>query len=93
MSGPILKFEPRQTVNERLKAALEASESELRSVVNNEQVTRNRVDSIERVLAGFLHFPLKARLKWLLFGMPLVPKPEKQPETTGLAEVKEPDVH
>ena len=89
MSGPILKFETRQTVNERLKAALEKFEGDLQAVVNNEGVTRGRVDSIERVLGGFLGLSFRYRLKWLLFGMPLPPRPV-EPEPV---KVEEPDVH
>ena len=88
MSGPILKFETKQTVNGRLKAALEKFEGDLQAVVNNEGVTRGRVDSIERVLGGFVSLPLRYRLKWLLFGMPKPPKPA-EPEPVKV----EPGVH
>ena len=78
MSGPI-RFEPRKTVNERLKEALTASEEQLQAVVNNEQVTRGRVDSIERVVGGFVMMSFRHRLKWLFFGWP---KPKKADPVT-----------
>ena len=91
MSGPILKYEPKKSQNERLKEALTASEEQLAAVVNNESITRRRVESLERVLGGFLGLSFKHRLRWLIFGMPLPPKPVA-PETQTPQTVEAPDV-
>lgn len=83
----ILKFDPRKVSNARLKEHLERSDEALNAALNNEAVTRGRVDAIERVLGGFLGLSLWHRLKWLLFGMPKPTPVEPEAEKAG------PDVH
>lgn len=77
----VIKFEPKKSVNERLKEHLSESEQALRSVIKNEMITRQRVENMERMLGAFFSLPLRFRLKWVLFGMPKIPKaPEPIPE-------------
>lgn len=57
--------------------------------VRHEEINRKRIESMERVLGGFLGLPFKMRLKWLFFGFPVPPKAESKPETLTEA----PDVH
>ena len=80
MSEP-LKFEPRKTVNERLKQHIEQLEQAIAAALANEQITRVRVGAVEHVV----NLGLTGRLRWLLFGMPR-PKPAE-------AEKAGPDVH
>ncbi len=87
----VLKFEPKKSVNERLKEHLSQSEQELRVAINNEQVTRARVDGLERILGGFLGMPLRYRLRWLVFGMPKAPKPAQEATEPKAEEIS--DVH
>lgn len=58
----ILPF--KKTVNERLREHLDKSEEALAAALNNEQVTRFRVERVEGLLSrGFV-----GRMTWLLTG-------------------------
>lgn len=80
--------------NEMSKAVKIASQN-AEAACRNEQLTRERVESLERILGGFFALPLRSRLRWVLFGFPPVtPKPTQAPQVAAepVAEMAA-DVH
>jgi hypothetical protein len=64
-------------ISKTLKIAAENAEAAYR----NEQLTRERVESLERILGGLFALPLRSRLRWVLFGFPPpTQKPTQAPQ-------------
>lgn len=60
------------SISNEISKTLKVASQNAEAACRNEQLTRERVESLERILGGFFSLPLKARLRWVLFGFPPV---------------------
>ena len=94
-------FERKMTVNERLKADLAEKErviaenlssrdDAIRAAIQNEKLTRQRVEALEKVLSRFAGMSLKHRLQWVFMGRIWGKRPnERSEEVRFSGEVKD----
>ena len=69
------------SVSNEISKTLKIASQNAEAACRNEQLTRERVESLERILGGFFALPLRSRLRWVLFGFPPVaPKPTQAPQ-------------
>ena len=92
----LIRFERKMTVNERLKADLAEKErviaenlssrdDAIRAAIQNEKLTRQRVQAVEKALGVFVTMSFRHRLEWVFLGRIMgkavdMTKPEVKPE-------------